>query len=399
MDFSLRSNSERSIVAGMELARYERELNKPINWGEVTYKSLKQRELEKGHILSQTLDPPRNSVREALEAHATVSGPLDATDILFTLSEEDQLDFFGRYPSVRILYLRDWGNISSHILRNISVTFGEKLVELDLSGASVKPVNLEILFVRATSLATLKLNRCPTLDTSCTQVIVNLLHKTLTDLYVSDCPHYHTEPLQWIGGVVGLGSSSLRKLKTLDLGGCPLTDRGLVAVSQGVKRLTFLNLFNCTEITDESVVAMITSNPRLRLLNLSGCVKITSKSAVAVGKSCPELTSLNVSRCVLIKDKGICTIAQGCRGLQAVNLAGLKKISEQSMYMLGELCKGLLTLNLTGCERITINGLNALVSGIDYVEKGVSFMGFKPIDEHIEKKLHDHLMMVQNAAG
>jgi hypothetical protein len=398
MDFSAKP-SGRKIIAGMELARYEREINKPINWGEATYKSLKQREQEKGSILNQTPAPPRDTVRQALEAHATVSGPLDATDILDTLSEEDQLDFFGRYPNLRVLYLRDWATISNNILRAISVTFAEKLVELDLSNAKIKPGNLEILFVRSTNLATLKLNNCDTLDTPCTQVIVNLLHNSLTDFYVSNCPLYHTEPLLWMGGVVGLGSSSLRKVKTLDLGGCPITDKGLLAVSQGVKRLTFLNLYNCTEITDESVVAMVASNPKLRLLNLSGCVKLTSKSAVAVGRNCPDLTSLNISRCGLVTDKGITAIAQGCRGLQAVNLAGLKKITELSMFMLGDLCKGLLTLNLTGCERITINGLNALISGIDYVEKGVSFMGFKPVDEHVEKKLHDHLMMVQNAAG
>jgi hypothetical protein len=111
------------------------------------------------------------------------------------------------------------------------------------------------------------------------------------------------------------------------------------------------------------------------------------------------LTSINLARCLLVTDKGIKSIAMGCKGLQAVNLAGLKKISEESIFALGDQCKGLLTLNLTGCERITINGLNALVSGLDYVEKGVSFMGFRPVDAHVEKKLADHLDMVQNAAG
>ena len=399
MDFSTKDLTSRKIIPGMELARYERELNKPPNWGEMTYKSLKQRDLEKGSILNQTLAPPRPTVREAMEAHPTVTGPLDATDVLEALSDEDQLDFFSRYPSVRSLYLRNWNSISSSILRCISVTFGENLVELDLSNANFKPSNLEILFVRTTNLATLKLNNCDALDTPCTQVIVNLLNKSLIDLYVSNCSHYHTEPLMWIGGVVGLGSTCLRKLRTLDLGSCPVTDKGLTAVSQGIKRLTFLNLYNCVELSDESVVAIVTANPKLRLLNTSGCVKLTSKTAVAVGRHCPELTSINLSRCPLVTDKGICAVAQGCRGLQAANLAGLKRISEQSMCMLGELCKGLLTLNLTGCERITINGLNALISGLDYVEKGVSFMGFKPVDAHIERKLHDHLMMVQNAAG
>lgn len=383
----------------MELARYERELNKPPNWGEITYKSLKQRELEKGCILNQTLAPPRNAVRTALEAHATVTGPLDASDILDTLSEEDMMDFFSRYPSLKSLVLQNWVIISNNVLRCISVTFGENLIEVDLSNANFKPPNLEVLFVRSTNLATLKMNNCSALDTPCTQVIVNLLHKTLTDLYVCGCSHYHTEPLMWIGGVVASGTNCLRKLKTLDLGECPVTDRGLSAIAQGCKRLSFLNLYNCIEISDVSVVEIVANNPKLKLLNLSGCVKITSKSVCAIGRNCPELTSLNLSRCLLVTDKGIKTIAQGCRNLQAVNLAGLKKISEESMFALGDLCKGLLTLNLTGCERITINGLNALCAGLDYVEKGVSFMGFRPVDEHIEKKLADHLAMVQGAAG
>lgn len=391
--------SARGVMPGFELARYERELNKPPNWGEITYKNLKQRELEKGSILNQTQAPPRSTVRAALEAHATVTGPLDASDVLDTLSEEDILDFFARYPAVRNLILQNWLTISNNVLRCISVTFGEHLIEVDLSNAHFKPPNLEVLFVRSTSLATLKMNNCSTLDTPCTQVIVNLLHKTLVDLYVNSCPHYHTEPLMWIGGVVATGANTLKKLKTLDLGECPVTDRGLLAIAEGCKRLSFLNLHNCTEITDASVAEVAANNPKLKLLNCSGCVKITSKSACAIGRNCPELTSLNLSRCLLITDKGIKTIAHGCRNLQAVNLAGLKKISEESMFALGDLCKGLLTLNLTGCERITINGLNAMCAGLDYVEKGVSFMGFRPVDEHIEKKLADHLAMVQGAAG
>jgi hypothetical protein len=386
-------------AAGFELARYEFELNKPTNWGEHTYKVLKQREEEHGSILSHTLAPPRNSVRAALEAHPVVSGPLDASDIINQLSEEDLLDFFARYTKLRVLYLRNWNHISSNLLRCISVTFGENLVELDFSNSNIRPPQLEIVFVRSVNLTTLKLNNCESLDTPCTQVIVQLLNRSLKEFYASNCSHYHTEPLLWIGGTVAVGCNKLKMLQTLDLSLCPLTDRGLLAVAEGCHRLTFLNLYNCVELSDASVTVAVSKNPRIRLLNLSGCVKITSKSGVAIGHSCPELMSLNLSRCALVGDKGIKAIAFGCRALQAVNIAGLKKISEESIFALGDLCKGLLTLNVTGCERITINGLNALVSGLDYVEKGISFMGFKPIDDHVDKKLTDNLNMVQGAAG
>ncbi|KAJ1415988.1 hypothetical protein B484DRAFT_401290 [Ochromonadaceae sp. CCMP2298] len=380
-----------------ELQRSERELAKGPNWGEITYKNLELRKNEKVGVTSQA--PPRKLVRDALESHATVKGPLDATDVLFTLGEENLLDFFSRYTKLQVLYMRDWATVSHNVLRTISVTFGELLVEMDLSNAMVDVSSLKILFVRASNLSTLKINNCAALDTPCTRVIVQLLHCSLTTLYVNSCPNLRTEPLLWIGGTVGLNSASLRKLKTLDLGECPLTDKGLLAVAEGCKRLTFLNLQNCTELTDISVVAVVTQNSKLRLLNLSGCSKITSKSVAAAGRSCPELTSINLSRCCQVSDKGIKCLALGCRNLQAVNVAGLLKMSEDSMFALATKCRGLLSLNLTGCERITINGLNAMVEGLDYVEKGVSFMGFKPIDAHVERKLLGHLAMVQEAAG
>ena len=46
-----------------ELAREERELNKPKNWGEITYKNLKNRE----HLpLNNHDEPPRKAVGLAL---------------------------------------------------------------------------------------------------------------------------------------------------------------------------------------------------------------------------------------------------------------------------------------------------------------------------------------------
>jgi hypothetical protein len=52
-------------------------------------------------------------------------------------------------------------------------------------------------------------------------------------------------------------------------------------------------------------------------------------------------------------------------------------------------------LNVTGCELITTNGLKALIQGLKYVEAGISFFGFKPIDRHVEKKLADQMNMLR----
>ena len=71
-----------------------------------------------------------------------------------------------------------------------------------------------------------------------------------------------------------------------------------------------------------------------------------------------------------------------CINLQAVNLAGLVRITEETLLFLASRCEGLLMLNLTGCERVSVAGLDHLIKGLHFVEKAVSFMGFKPIDEH-----------------
>lgn len=74
-----------------------------------------------------------------------------------------------------------------------------------------------------------------------------------------------------------------------------------------------------------------------------------------------------------------------CVSLQAVNLAGLVRITEEALLFLASRCQGLLMLNLTGCERVTVVGLDHLIRGLHFVENAVSFMGFRPVDEHGNK--------------
>jgi len=133
--------------------------------------------------------------------------------------------------------------------------------------------------------------------------ITGLLSSTLVDLYVNGCCQYKTEPLQWIGGTVGLNMPHLHKLKTIDLGNCPATDKGICAIAVGCHRLTFLNLQDCNELTDQSIIPIVKANNKLKLLNLSFIHKLTNKSMLAIAKYCPELTSLNISKCINLTDK------------------------------------------------------------------------------------------------
>jgi len=232
-----------------QLDKHERELNKPINWGEITYNHIKQRIYEikskdndmnyNNHDISDDnnnnyiSDDSSNNVyrnisssniiskkvREMIELHLCITGPLDASDVITILNDEEQIEFFSKYTKLQQLIIHNYNsNISNNILREISITCGNQLLELDLSYSNIKPIHLEILFVHTIQLINLKLNYCSMLDTSCTMKITGLLSSTLVDLYVNGCCQYKTEPLQWIGGTVGLNMPHLHKLKTIDLG-------------------------------------------------------------------------------------------------------------------------------------------------------------------------------------
>lgn len=379
----------------MELARAERELSKPTNWGEKIYWNLKTRESETVELNLLGLPPLalNSTVRDALERHPTAVGPLDATYILSELSDDEQCVFFGQYPKVQTVIMRYWTSVSLSVLRCISITSGGALVELDFSFASVQAQHLQVILVRADVLEILRLDSSSA-DQGCAKVIAQLAHRNLRELYVNKCAKFGDDALQWIGGCAGVSSQSLSRLRCLDLGDGPVGDAGLLAIAKGCKKVTFLNLENCSVLTDRSVVEIAKACCSMQLANLSGCNQLTNRSVVAMGKSWKDLQSVNLSRCPLISDKGIKALAMGCKRLQAVNIAGLLKISEESMFCLADQCNGLLTLNLTGCERVTMNGVDHLVKGLQYVEKAITFLGFKPIDHHTEAKLANALKMV-----
>jgi hypothetical protein len=341
--------------------------------------------------------PLESAARKLLEDYPTIYGPLDIRpEHLDQLTEEEQCTFFSCYNQLRILQLQHWMNISKNVLRCISITFGETLEEVDFSQSAITHAHLEALLVRAEKLKILRLNRCPLFNTQACNVLTALAHRSLTTLALHAVPQLTTDGLMWLGGSSGVAGRSLRKLKVLDIGECfDIEDKGIVAIARGCPRLQMINLEELHNLTDVAIMALAESCPDMRLISLAGCQKLTNKSIVAMGKNWPKLVSINLTRCRSVTDKGIKSLAFGCKNLQAINLAGLLKISEEAMFCLADQCKGLLTMNLTGCERITVNGLNNLVLGLSFVEKAISFFGFKPTDNHIAKKLDDQLRMIE----
>ena len=379
----------------MELHREEYNLRKPPNWGEILYQNLKTRAKE---TAEKGVKPPRPNILKLIASQPVVVGPLDGTAALDKLNEDEQCSFFSQYPDCKSLILKGWTKMSEKVLRCISITMGENLEELDLSYSHVRAPQLDILIARVTKLKVVKVAHCPNIDSALIAVLARQGQKSITELYAEKCPLLKSEPLLYLAGTIGFNPPKLFKLRALDLGECPVEDGALKAVGSCCKQIRFLNLNQCVTLTDAGVIALVKENPKLRLVNLACVSDITNKSVVAIATSCPELQSLNISKCVNVSNKGVHALANNCPKLQALNLSGLIRVNEEPLVNLVTSCLGLLLLNVNGCERVTVKGIKAIVQGKGYIEMGVSFLGFQPVDEHVEKKLSGHLVMLREMA-
>jgi hypothetical protein len=384
----------------MELFRDEYLRRLGPNWGKITFDRIREREEVEKHE-SKKMIKLSNPVLKAMKnlhamKHESNDDVWNCSELIQQMSEDDLCTFFNQ-PSILCshLILQDWSSISSKVLRCISIQYADSLRVLDLSNSATDSSHLEIILPRTIKLQTLILTNCRQFDVRGFNILTKLSNSTLTELYVNRCPCVKEEPLMWIGGSVGFNQPKLKKLVLLDVSETMVTDNGLIAVAHGCKKLQYLNLTDCFQITDKAIQEIASHCHKLKLLNLSNCNQLTNKSLIAVSKYCHELVSISLTRLTHITDKGLIALASGCRYLQAMNIACCVEITEKSLCVLVENCKGILMLNVSGCPEVTVNGINAIIRGLRYVETATSFLGFKPIDKHIEKKLNDQMKMIR----
>lgn len=413
-----------AIILNMERFNDERLLNEPPNYGAHTYQKFQALGQEALKRPTFSFGVPGDNVRYFLEQQPDMKGPLDATEILNHLSPDDLCDFFSRYNKCESLCIRDWKFLPPSVLRCISVTMGETLQYLDVSNSAISTKDFEIIlafskqlkgvrdcadiliFISKTTapdrsyclqFSQIRISGCPNIDGLSMALLSKISHDTMTELYADKCPTMRVEPLLWVAGSVGFTTYKLSKLKIVDLGECPVEDKGLIGLAAGCKNIRFLNLYRCLQMTDVGLCAVLASNPKLRVLNVASCPVLSNKVIMALAANCKKLVSLNIAGCVKISDKGMQALATHCTSMQGLNVAGLKKISETGIYWLADKCKGLIMLNVTGCDLITVNGLNALIQGMSFIEPARTFTGFKPVDEHIDKKLANQLLMIKES--
>jgi hypothetical protein len=133
----------------MELLRAERKLNEKPNYGAIFFKKT----LELANAPPKAI-APSNQVLEYLESHATIRGPLDASDVIRDLCFDDQVEFFSRYNNCESLAMRYWEDMSIAVLRCVAVTMGATLTELDVSNSGITSRHLEVMLPHLQKLET-----------------------------------------------------------------------------------------------------------------------------------------------------------------------------------------------------------------------------------------------------
>jgi len=85
--------------------------------------------------------------------------------------------------------------------------------------------------------------------------------------------------------------------------------------------------------------------------------------------------------------------------LETLNLAGNKLVSEAGLCHLAQRCPALRSLNLTGCEEVTLNGLRALIEGLEYVVEAKTFFGFIPKSDALDLRFRDAQKTIEWSAA
>ncbi|KAG6575027.1 putative protein phosphatase 2C 35, partial [Cucurbita argyrosperma subsp. sororia] len=171
-------------------------------------------------------------------------------------------------------------------------------------------------------------------------------------------PNLEKLSLIWCSNISSQGLTSLAEkckfLKSLDLQGCYVGDRGVAAVGVFCKLLKDVNFRFCEGLTDVGLVELSRGcGKSLKSFGMAACAKITDVALEAVGMHCKYLESISLDSEV-IHDKGVLSLAQGCTLLKVLKLQ-CTNVTDEALVAVGSLCPFLELLALYSFQEFTDN--------------------------------------------
>lgn len=137
----------------------------------------------------------------------------------------------------------------------------------------------------------------------------------------------------------------------LDDPGETVTDQGLSALAK-CNRLSRLEVPGCAKVTCAGVQKLVSGCTQLEWITLSDCVEVAVEGISAL-KVCKKLTKLNIANCSKLTDAALCALAKSSTELRHLNVSGCFELTDKGIYELVAACTKLEYLDLSGLPEVT----------------------------------------------
>ncbi|KAK1804349.1 hypothetical protein P4O66_020358, partial [Electrophorus voltai] len=162
---------------------------------------------------------------------------------------------------------------------------------------------------------------------------------------------------------------SASKLRELDLSNChQVNDLSIMRLAQRCSKLNKLSVCYCEYLTDSSF-EWLSGCPSLITLDITGC-SIQDKGLIALGAVC-TLRKLIAAECIWITDNGIearllwpflsssynslsIKFCRQAQDLELIDVCHCLSLSDQSVKFLSFYCRKIITLRMAGCLKVNL---------------------------------------------
>eukprot|EP00879_Flechtneria_rotunda_P010555 GHRR01011035.1.p1 GENE.GHRR01011035.1~~GHRR01011035.1.p1 ORF type:complete len:236 (+),score=88.04 GHRR01011035.1:683-1390(+) len=147
------------------------------------------------------------------------------------------------------------------------------------------------------------------------------------------------------------------------------TDEGLIALSEGCRKLQKITLHNCDRISDRSMYALAANCPSLTAVSIGGYNEhVTDGGMTVLFEACQQLHSVRLSSKLLkVTDTSGVSLARNCRGLVSITLTAT--MGNATVNQLAASCKQVQEVDLHGARSVTCDALQQLVASCPALNK------------------------------
>jgi len=145
--------------------------------------------------------------------------------------------------------------------------------------------------------------------------------------------------------------SQMGKLKKLELLSISFADsmksEGLAGISQ-LANLDWLRIRRGAELLSSDFVTAFDGGKlkKLTTLDLSECSNLHDSGLISVASNCPDLVYLSLCWCWELTDESVCAIVNKCRRLVAINLCGVVRLAGAFLHNINKKLKELEVIDL-----------------------------------------------------